>query len=67
MEIGALDAKDGQYFKNEFPNSRILGTDINKNGIGEEIFDRIYNTTSPYQKKYCLFIKKISKHLRGFR
>lgn len=60
---GDLACSIAKIIKNEFPNSRILGTDINKNGIGEEIFDHIYRTTSPNQKKYGPFIKKISKQI----
>jgi carbamoyl-phosphate synthase large subunit len=60
---GDLACSIAKILKNEFPNSRILGTDINKNGIGEEIFDHIYKTTYPDQKKYGSFIKKISKQI----
>ena len=60
---GDLACSIAKIIKNEFPNSRILGTDINKNGIGEEIFDHIYRTTYPDQKRYGSFIKKISKQI----
>jgi carbamoyl-phosphate synthase large subunit len=60
---GDLACSIAKILKNEFPNSRILGTDINKNGIGEEIFDHIYKTTYPNQKKYGSIIKKISKKI----
>ena len=57
---GDLTCSIAKIIKNEFPNSRILGTHINKNRIGEKIFEHIYKTTHPHQKKYGPFIKKYS-------
>ena len=58
---GDLACSIAKIIKKHFKNSKIIGTDLAKNGIGELIFDKIYKVPPANHKNYEKFINKLSK------
>ena len=58
---GDLAYSIASIIKKNFNKAVILGTDIEKNGIGNVIFDNIYSVTKFNSSKYLKIILKISK------
>lgn len=52
-----------KIIKNNFKNSIIIGIDIQKNGSGELIFDKIYKFPKPNNKNYKKKIEKLIKRI----
>ena len=58
---GDLAFSIGKIIKENFAKSKIIGTDIEKNGIGNFLFDQIYKVPKVENKNYLTKILKISK------
>jgi carbamoyl-phosphate synthase large subunit len=58
---GDLAFSIASIIRKNFYNAIILGTDIEKNGIGNVIFDNIYSVPKVNNSKYLKIISKISK------
>ena len=58
---GDLAYSIASIIKKNFNKAVILGTDIEKNGIGNVIFDNIYSVPKFNSSKYLKIILKISK------
>jgi len=58
---GDLACSIAKIIKKHFKNSKIIGTDLTKNGIGELIFNKIYKVPPANHKNYGRFINRLSK------
>ena len=60
---GDLAFSIASIIKKNFNNAILIGTDIEKNGAGNLIFDKIYNIPKVNSYKYLGIISKISKSM----
>lgn len=60
---GDLAFSVAKIIKKNFRDSKLIGTDIEINGIGNLIFDKIYKVPHASSKKYYEVISKISKSI----
>jgi carbamoyl-phosphate synthase large subunit len=58
---GDLAFSIAQIIKKNFKNSTLIGTDLEKNGMGNLIFDQIYRVPPTSNKNYLKIISKLSK------
>ena len=60
---GDLSFSMAKIIKKNFRDSKLIGTDIEINGIGNLIFDQIYKVPHASSKKYYKIISRISKSI----
>lgn len=58
---GDLAFSIAQIIKKNFKSSTLIGTDMEKNGMGNLIFDKIYKVPPTSNKNYLKIISKLSK------
>lgn len=60
---GDLAFSIAQIIKRNFKNSTLIGTDMEKNGIGNLIFNQVFRVPPTSNKKYQKIISKLSKSI----
>lgn len=60
---GDLAFSIAQIIKRNFKNSTLIGTDMEKNGIGNLIFNQVFRVPPTSNKKYKKIISKLSKSI----
>ena len=58
---GDLAFSIAQIIKKNFKSSTLIGTDMEKNGMGNLIFDQIYKVPPTSNKNYLKIISQLSK------
>ena len=58
---GDLAFSIAQIIKRNFKNSTLIGTDMEKNGMGNLIFNQVFRVPPTSNKKYLKIISKLSR------